>query len=180
MTIDTIGIDKTEYNVCCRGNILICTVGLPRCGKSTWAKKIGYPIVDPDAIRLALTGRRWYGPIEHETWATVRTMIRALFFAGNKVVILDSANSVRSRRDLLVPTPDCIWKRKFVIFDTPVDVCKARAKVTYPELVDVIDWFAENSDPIDEKVEGEIIMKKIFNPVTEKTETVFYKFDLKY
>ncbi|KKK82651.1 hypothetical protein LCGC14_2801230, partial [marine sediment metagenome] len=35
---------------------LILTVGLPRSGKSTWARKQGHPIVNPDSIRLALYG----------------------------------------------------------------------------------------------------------------------------
>jgi len=40
--------------------ILILTVGLPRSGKSTWAAKKGFPIVSPDAIRLAMHGmRKW-------------------------------------------------------------------------------------------------------------------------
>src|SRR5690554_6874569 len=33
-------------------HILICTVGLPRSGKTTWARKQSYPIVNPDSIRL--------------------------------------------------------------------------------------------------------------------------------
>ena len=32
-----------------KGNLL-ATVGLPRSGKSTWAKEQGFPIVSPDAI----------------------------------------------------------------------------------------------------------------------------------
>lgn len=35
-------------------NILVITVGLPRSGKSTWAKTLGAPIVSCDAIRQAL------------------------------------------------------------------------------------------------------------------------------
>jgi predicted kinase len=33
---------------------LILTVGLPRSGKTTWAKQQGVPMVNRDAIRLAL------------------------------------------------------------------------------------------------------------------------------
>ena len=35
---------------------LIVMVGLPRSGKTTWARKQGYPIVNPDSIRLAFHG----------------------------------------------------------------------------------------------------------------------------
>lgn len=157
MSVDNRGIDKTEYDTRCIGNVLICMVGLPRSGKSTWAKTTDLPIVSPDGIRFALTGRRWYGPIEHEVWATARTMVRALFWGGNKVVILDSTNFQRQARDRFIPSPDCIWKRRFVIFDTPASVCKERAEKTYPELGDVIDWFKDNWEPIDEEKEGKIV-----------------------
>jgi predicted kinase len=154
--IDDQEIDKTEYDIQCNGNILICTVGLPRSGKSTWARQAGFPIIDPDGIRLAMTGRRWYGPIEHEIWATARTMVRALFWSGNKVVVLDSPNYQKRARDVFIPSPDCHWKRHFILINTPANVCKERAEETYPVLCDIIDWFVENWEPIDEKTEGKI------------------------
>lgn len=140
-------------------NILICTVGLPRSGKSTWAQKTKLPIVNPDGIRLALTGRRWYGPIEYEVWATARTMVRALFLGGNKIIVLDSTNFQLRQRDTFTPSPDCDWTRYFVVFNTSVEVCKERAKRTYPELEEIIDQIASKWDPINEKVEGEIVLR---------------------
>ena len=38
---------------------IIVTVGLPRSGKTTWAREQGYPIVNPDSIRLSLHGKRF-------------------------------------------------------------------------------------------------------------------------
>ncbi len=135
--------DTTEYGEVCKGNTLLCPVGLPRCGKSMWARGLGVPIVCPDAIRRALTGRRWYTPIEHQVWATARTMVRALFWAGHKVVILDATNWSRRTRDNFRPSPDCDWRREFIRFYAPADLCKARARITYPDLVEVIVHFAE-------------------------------------
>ncbi len=140
-------------------NILICTVGLPRSGKSTWARKTKLPIVNLDGIRLALTGRRWYGPIEHEVWATARTMVRALFLGGNKIVVLDSTNFQLRQRDTFSPSPDCDWKRYFVVFSTAAEVCKERANKTYPELVEIIDQMGNNWDPINEEKEGAIVLR---------------------
>jgi len=154
----------TEFENRCTDNILICTVGLPRSGKSTWARATGRPVINPDGVRLAKTGRRWWGPIEHEIWADIRTMIRSLFWSGNKILILDSTNFQKRARDTICPSSDVLWERRFVVFDTPVDVCKERAMQTYPELCDVIDWFANNWEPIDERKEGPIIERITFNP----------------
>ena len=78
---------------------LIAMVGLPRSGKSTWAKKAGHPIVSPDAIRLALHGQRFISEAEPFVWAIAKAMVRALFLAGHSAVILDATNNTRKRRD---------------------------------------------------------------------------------
>jgi len=129
-------------------NVLIMTYGLPRSGKSTWARKQGVPIVCPDAIRFAKTGQRWWGPIEHEVWATARTMVRALFLAGHKTVILDSTCGTRQQRDFFTPSPDVPWRRYVKEVHTLPEECRHRAMETYPELVEVIDFMHENWEPI--------------------------------
>jgi predicted kinase len=141
--------DVGMYSPASKDNILIMMVGLPRSGKSTWAQSQGYPIVCPDAIRLAKTGLRWFGPIEHEVWATARTMIRALFLAGHKVVILDATGLKRKNRDDFKCSQDVIWTRYIQIIDTDVEICKDRAEKTYPELIKIIDWFNEHKDLVD-------------------------------
>jgi len=88
-----------EYQTISSGNTLILMHGLPRSGKSTWARQQGFPVVDTDAIRLSKTGQRWYGPTEHEIAPFALTMIRALFVAGHKTVILDSNAYLRKERD---------------------------------------------------------------------------------
>jgi len=123
--------------------------GLPRSGKSTWARSQSWPIVNLDAIRLAKTGQRWWGPIEHEVWATARTMVRALFWAGHRIVVLDSTNYSRQQRDMFCPSADVQWQRFVKIIDTPALECCRRAKETYPELVGVIEQMAENWEPVE-------------------------------
>lgn len=140
--------DAGMYQPISQGNKLIMLMGLPRSGKSTWAQAQGYPIVCPDAIRLAKTGQRWWGPIEHEVWATARTMIRALFLAGHKIVILDSTALKQSQRDNFKCSEDVPWERYVQYIDTDIETCKERARKTYPELVDIIDWFDRNKEVI--------------------------------
>lgn len=105
-------------------NTLIMMVGLPRSGKSTQAREIGCPIVNPDSIRLTLTGQAFYKDAEPFVWATTRTMITSLFLAGHETVVLDATNTTKERRDNFI---DKRWKRVFFIVDTDENVCKRRA-----------------------------------------------------
>jgi predicted kinase len=137
-------------------NALVMTHGLPRSGKSTWSRTHVGPIVCPDSIRLAKTGKRWFGPIEHEVWATARTMVRALFLSGHKTVILDSTTGTRSQRDMFLPSPDVPWRRYLKVVPTTRGTCILRAlSGPYPELVEVINYMADNWEPV--QPEEEII-----------------------
>lgn len=128
---------------------LIMLSGLPRSGKSTWAKKQGYPVVSPDAIRLAKTGRRWWSPIEHEVWATALTMVRALFLAGHDIVIVDTTSCTRRSRDNFKPPKDVFWQRWVKYIDTPIEVCIERAiNSGQADLVEVIENQYVNSESI--------------------------------
>ena len=75
-----------------KNKTLILTVGLPRSGKSTWAMQQGYPVVNPDSIRLALHGHRFREESEEHVWAIAKTMVNSLFIAGHDKVIVDATN----------------------------------------------------------------------------------------
>lgn len=127
---------------------LILTVGLPRSGKSTWAKQQNLPIVSPDAIRLALHGQTFVGTAEPIVWATAHLMVASLFQAGHSLVILDACNVSRKRRAEWI---DNRWQCVYAVFPTKKDVCIHRAKETGRE--DII--------PIIERMDSE------FEPVTQ-------------
>ncbi len=129
------------------GNKLILTVGLPRSGKSTWARSTEYPIVSPDAIRLAIHGQAFVDLAEPFVWATAKVMVRALFEAGHKTVIVDATNTTRERRD---DWKSSGWVRQYKTFEASVAVCKERAIQTYrQELIEVIDRMHEQFEPIE-------------------------------
>jgi predicted kinase len=105
-------------------NTLIMTVGLPRSGKSTWAKKQNLPIVNPDSTRLALHGQRFTGAAEPMVWAIAHYMVESLFLAGHAIVILDATNTTKARRDEWKSKK---WIRTYCISNTPIEVCIERA-----------------------------------------------------
>ena len=103
---------------------LILTVGLPRSGKSTWARAQEHPIVNPDSIRRALHGEAFVKSSEPYVWAIAHTMVDALFLAGHDTVILDACNNTIRYRD---EWDDASWVREFVIIVATKEDCIKRA-----------------------------------------------------
>lgn len=126
--------------------VLRVTVGLPRSGKSTWARDQGLPIVCPDAVRLALHGERFLSKPEPMVWVIVHIMVEALFIAGNNEIIIDATNvSERSRGQWAKKFPDA--QIVYKMFGTSPKVCKERALATgQPDLLPVIDRMAAEWD----------------------------------
>jgi len=126
--------------------VLILTVGLPRSGKSTWAREQIHPVVNPDSIRLALHGQAFVQEAEGFVWEIAYLMTKSLFIAGHDTVIIDATNiNERSRNS---------WKNKFPgvsiklqIFNTPVETCIQRAKNSGTEyLIPVIKRMNKTQD----------------------------------
>ena len=114
---------------------LILTVGLPKSGKTTWAKQSIHPVVNPDAIRLALHGQAFVKMAEPMVWAIAETMVRHHFEYGYSTVILDATNLTPERRE---KWRSADWGTKFVVFDTRFATCRSRAeKSGFP--VEVLD-----------------------------------------
>lgn len=127
---------------------LICTVGLPRSGKSTWAKKMreerGWPTVNPDAVRYALHGQRYAARAEPMVWAVVAIMIRSLFIAGHKVVVLDATGNTRKRRDSMAGDD---WVLYYKVIDTAKEICIERARAKDDDvIIPVIERMAEQHE----------------------------------
>ena len=124
---------------------LYVTIGLPRSGKTTWARTTGWPIVNPDSIRLALHGQRFYGPAEPMVWAMAYAMVEALRLAGHDRIVVDATNvSAKRRREWESRYEGAVeWK----VIDTSPAECIRRALAegdTY--IVPVIDRMAAEWD----------------------------------
>ncbi len=124
---------------------LIATIGLPRSGKTTWAREQGHPIVSPDAIRLALHGEPFIGLAELFVWAIAKCMVRALFEAGHETVILDATNVTEKRRFEWVHGNE--HQTEWHVVDTPKSVCLERAAaIGREDLFPVIERMADSWD----------------------------------
>ena len=129
-----------------RQDILCMTVGLPRSGKTTWAKEQGLPIVNPDSIRLALHGHRYLQLAEPFVWAIARVMVQALFLAGHTEVILDATNTTQARRDEWKGP----WSRAYQIIDTTEEECIQRAQEENDEyIIPVIQRMAASFESVE-------------------------------
>ena len=107
---------------------LIMTVGLPRSGKSTWAKKQGHPIVNPDAVRLAFHGSAFVPSAEKMVWTICHYMAKSLFLAGHDKVILDACNNTRASRDNWRGS----WNVEFQTFTATAKECADRVTHANP------------------------------------------------
>ena len=122
------------------------TVGLPRSGKSTWAREQGCPIVNPDSIRLALHGQAFAPLAEPFIWAIAKVMVRALFLSGHDVVVLDATNTTKKRREMWASKN---WNRAFKVVETPMKICIERAKDSNPDLIPVIRTMHKEYEPVE-------------------------------
>lgn len=129
--------------------VLKVLVGLPRSGKSTWARQQqGAAIVNPDSIRLALHGQRFVALAEAFVWASAHVMVGALFLAGNGVVIIDATN-VTTRRRQEWEGAAARWDAavEWEVIDTSPEECIRRARAEGDlEIIPVIERMAKEWD----------------------------------
>lgn len=134
---------------------LIAMYGLPRSGKSTISKQLskdlGAPIVNQDAIRLALHGHAYETAAEPMVKTIADYMIRALFEAGHKIVIADETHYSRAARDHRKSSK---WRTLFYEVPTSLEVCKERALATNQAyLLPVLDEMAARHQPLEDDEE---------------------------
>lgn len=111
---------------------LILTVGLPRSGKSTWSRQwslqAGVSVVNRDAIRLALHGRAFIKEAEPMVASISDVMVRSHFiYRPGSTLVLDECHitdKIRSRYE------NQGLEIRYAVFETPLEVCLARAELT--------------------------------------------------
>jgi len=114
--------------------ILIVTIGLPRSGKSTWSLSTGYPIINRDSIRYAISGNIRYFKEEERVSEIEKIMTISLFYAGHDVIIVDATNLKKKYRDTWQFVNEH-FKCKIIYknFFTSLEECIERAMKNFPE-----------------------------------------------
>lgn len=127
---------------------IICTVGLPRSGKSTWARATGYPVVNLDSVRLALHGERFLEQAKPMVWTIGAVMAEALLWAGHDTVVVDEWNVTEAQRDRWRQVADhAVAEIEFKVFAASPEECKRRAEALGDErIIPVINRMADEWD----------------------------------
>ena len=128
---------------------VILTVGLPRSGKSTWARETGHPIVCRDSIRLALHGEYYTQEAEEAVSMIEWYMARALMISGHRIVVIDACNLSYEYRHRW---NQAHWKTELRVFDAPRAQCIDRAiKNEREDLIPIIERMDDRADWPDEE-----------------------------
>lgn len=128
---------------------LILMVGLPRSGKSTFAKYAGCPIVSRDAIRMTLGCYPFCRDREGEVTQMENFMVDTLFNAGHDAIVIDACHVRKAQRERWKSDK---WKRVFFVMHTDDVVCKQRARETGQDyLIPVITRMNKNYQRVTDK-----------------------------
>jgi predicted kinase len=102
-------------------------VGLPASGKSTWARKHGVAVLSSDELRFVLADDETDQSVNGEVFATLRYLLRRRLELRRPLTFIDATNITRKDRRGYIKMAqlyDCAVEA--VMFDTPVEICKAR------------------------------------------------------
>lgn len=135
--------------------MLICMVGLPYSGKTTMALRElkGFPIVNRDAIRMSLHGKRYDANLEDEVTKIEDLMVSSLRLSGHDKIIIDACHLKVKRLDRWMAQGYHVYSQ-FVL--TPLEECHRRAILSGDsEIKIVINRMASESDMVDYHVNRE-------------------------
>lgn len=118
-------------------------VGLPRSGKSTTVKELGYPIMCPDTVRWCFYGERFNPRGEKDMWDISKRLVNRFHAEGVKDLIIDATNTSESQRSGWLNYYD----GELHVIRTPVDEYIRRAIATdQKNLIPIIKAMAAKWD----------------------------------
>lgn len=117
---------------------VIVLVGLPGCGKSTYAEKLGVAALSSDHLRWLLMDDPTNQEIHRRVFGLLRLLLRIRLELKRPVTIVDATNLTRKERRAYIKMGEFYGARvEAIFFDTPLSVCQERnarrARVVPPE-----------------------------------------------
>ena len=126
-------------------------VGLPRSGKSTYAKRYKglYAIVSADQLRYLVYGQRFWGPGEDTMWAIRKIVLKMLMEQGIDNVIDETNTTVSRRKPIVDLAREYGYFVEAVVIDTPKETCIERARADGDDsLIPIIERMAGQFEPV--------------------------------
>jgi predicted kinase len=126
-------------------------VGLPRSGKSTYAKRHKglCAIVSADQLRYLVYGQRFWGPGEDLMWAIRKIILKMLMEQGIDIVIDETNTTVSRRKPIVDLAREYGYFVEAVIINTAERVCIERAKSEGDDnLIPIIERMAGQFEPV--------------------------------
>jgi predicted kinase len=106
---------------------IVLLVGLPGCGKSTYAASLGVPVLSSDAIRLLLADDERDQTIHSRVFATLRYILVQRLEIHRPVTFIDATHLTRAeRRPYFEIARQHSAEVEAVFFDVPLDICRER------------------------------------------------------
>ena len=120
--------------------LVLVLVGLPACGKSTWAREQGIPALSSDALRELLADDATDQSIHRRVFAHVRALLRTRLAIGRPTTAVDATNlTPKERRPYIEIARRASARIEAVYFDIPVEEClkrnRRRARVVPTEAI---------------------------------------------
>ena len=97
--------------------ILYCTVGLPFSGKKEWAQCQGLPVVSLAANEVLLSAKAGNKKAAINPLEFTQLMIKSLFKAGNRVIVLLANNLTKEDREYWQASNKGDWQCVFRTFE---------------------------------------------------------------
>ena len=126
-------------------------VGLPRSGKSTYAKRHKglCAIVSADQLRYLVYGQRFWGPGEDLMWAIRKIILKMLMEQGIDIVIDETNTTVSRRKPIVDLAREYGYFVEAVVIDTPKETCIERARADGDDsLIPIIERMAGQFEPV--------------------------------
>jgi predicted kinase len=123
------------------------TIGLPGCGKSTWAAKkapsLGAAIIERDIVRAEMAREAgeefswasWDFSREAEVTRRWQAAKAAALAARVSVIFADTNLNIGYRRELVAELKSTGYSVRYVFFDVAPEVCRARNATRGPKAV---------------------------------------------